>query len=89
MKNYVGNGWESKYGISITLKKDKINSLPVNEYGEIKLIVAKRKARDEKSKATHYVVENDYKKNEQSAPKIENNKGDWYQTKNENKDLPF
>lgn len=57
--NYVGRGWENQYGdIKVSIKKSDIESLPVNEYGDILLYIGKRKEVDEKSKATHYVKEN-------------------------------
>src|SRR3990167_8875524 len=74
-KNYVGKGWERtlklKDGNTITslalsLKIDDLNKLPVNEYGDIKLIVGKRRSADEKSKATHWVAQDNYKKAEET-----------------------
>lgn len=66
-KNYVGKGWLRTFDnggsiISLQLTKALLENLPVNEYGQIKLIVAQRRERDEKSKATHYVIEDTYRR---------------------------
>ena len=65
-KNFVGIGWIKTFSnggsiIKCNLKKDALDKLPVNQYGDIQIVVAERKAMDEKTKATHYVYENDYK----------------------------
>lgn len=63
-KNFVGSGWKpGQYDvINLSLNLDKLNSLPVNDYGDIKITVAKMKEPNAKSKATHTVYENDYGK---------------------------
>jgi hypothetical protein len=53
---FVGKGWVNQYGgIKIQLKLEEIQSLPVNQWGDVELYVGQRKSPDEKSKATHYV----------------------------------
>jgi len=61
-KNYVGNGWKSdKYDIiNLSVNLEKLNAMPVNEYGDIKISVALMKEPNAKTKATHTVYENDY-----------------------------
>src|SRR5689334_20311899 len=59
-KTYVGKGWTSKYGIRIALKKADIEKLPTNQYGDVLLEVLQRREPDEKSKATHYVIKDEY-----------------------------
>lgn len=63
-KNYLGKGWiNEKYEIiNLSLDKAKVDELPVDDYGQIKISVARMKNVDERSKATHTVYENDYKK---------------------------
>ena len=62
-RNYVGCGWYGNYGsIIMKLKFEKLQSLQADKYGEISVIVAPRRKIDEKSKATHYVYENSFKK---------------------------
>ena len=63
MKNYCGNGWKHpKFDdtINISLNLEKLQAMPVNEYGDIKLTVSKMKEPNAKTKATHTVYENDY-----------------------------
>lgn len=55
--NYVGTGWENQYGINVSLNLEKLKALPVDNYGNIKVYVGKRKEVDAKSKATHWVKE--------------------------------
>ncbi len=67
-KVYVGNGWKSpKFDgvVNISLNLEKLNQLPVNEYGDIKLTVSKMREPNAKTKATHTVYENDYVPNNQ------------------------
>ena len=59
-KTFVGGGWKSKYGIKLSIKKEKIESLPTNKYGDVLLEIQERKEPDPKSKQTHYVVVDDY-----------------------------
>lgn len=59
-KVYVGRGWKSKFGVRISLKKADIEKLPTNKYGDVLLEVSERREPDEKSKATHYVVVDQY-----------------------------
>lgn len=56
--NYVRSAWETQYGINVSINLEKIKNLPVDNYGNVKIYVGKRKQVDEKSKATHYVKEN-------------------------------
>ncbi len=65
-KNYLGNGWKAgKHDIvNLSLNLEKLKQLPVNEYGDIKISVAKLKEPNSKTKATHTVYENDYGKQE-------------------------
>jgi len=63
-KNYLGNGWENQKFpdmINITVNLEKLNKLPVNEYGDVKLTVSKMREPSPKTKATHTVYENDYR----------------------------
>lgn len=67
-EKYYGKGWETQYGINISVNLKDIQSLPVDAYGNIKLFVGKRKSQDEKSKATHFVKESKpYEKKESSS----------------------
>lgn len=82
-KNYVGNGWQHpKFEdcINISLKLEELNKLETNQYGDIKLTVAKMKQPNEKTKATHTVYVNDYKpsgeQSRQPYPTAEDIKGD-------------
>lgn len=62
-KNYVGNGWKHpKFDdtVNISVNLEKLKSLPVNEYGDVKLTVSKMREPNSKTKATHTVYENDY-----------------------------
>lgn len=56
-ENYVGIGWQNDYGVNISINVEKLNQLPKDNYGNVKLFVGKRKEVDEKSKATHWVKE--------------------------------
>lgn len=62
-KNYVGNGWEHpKFEgcVNVSLNLEKLKELEVNDYGDIKLTVAKMREPSAKTKATHTVYVNDY-----------------------------
>ena len=63
-KNYVGKGWyNEKFDlVNVSLDKSKIMELPEDQYGQVKITVARMKKQDEKSRATHTVYENTYKK---------------------------
>jgi hypothetical protein len=61
-KNFVGKGWTYKFGINIKVNKAKLMELEPNQYGDISLSVTQRKEADPKSKATHFVAVDDYKK---------------------------
>lgn len=65
---YVGSGWESKFGVNISVKKDKIASLPTNKYGDIMLEVTVRREPDSKSGATHAVKVNTYQYDKLGIP---------------------
>lgn len=86
-KNYLGNGWENtEYNlVNLSINKAKINELPEDDYGNVKITVAKMKKQSEKSKATHTVYENTYKK--------ENKESNTYsgpeQNQDDSEDLPF
>ena len=61
-KNYVGKGWEKTFDnggsiINLSLELSKLNELPVDKYGCVKVQVCGRREPDERSKATHYVIE--------------------------------
>jgi len=65
-KIYVGSGWEKTFSnggsvINISIKQSKIAGLVPNDYGDVKLVVAKRKEPDPKSNATHYVAVDTYR----------------------------
>jgi len=64
-KNYVGKGWQVKgYDmINIELNIDEIKKLPIDpKWKTVTITIGKRKEIDGKSKATHSVWENDFKK---------------------------
>lgn len=61
MSKFVGTGWETKFSVNISLKKADLDKLPQDNYGNIFLCVSKRKEKDEKTKATHYVKVDDYR----------------------------
>ena len=61
-KVFVGKGWSFKYGVNIKLNKEALMKLEPNQYGDIALSVVQRKEADPKSKATHFVAVDDYKK---------------------------
>jgi hypothetical protein len=71
-KNYCGNGWahpKFENTINITVNLEKLQAMPVNSYGDIKLTVSKMKEPNAKTKATHTVYENDYvPQGEQTRP---------------------
>lgn len=56
-ENYVGIGWQNDYGVNISVNLEKLNQLPKDSYGNVKLFVGKRKEVDAKSKATHWIKE--------------------------------
>lgn len=74
-KRYIkGNAWqkEGQYGTfyTISLKLEDLKTLPVDNYGNIKLVMSERRQPDEKSRATHYFVEDTYKPQQASqSPK--------------------
>lgn len=61
MTNYIGNGWENKYGLNLSININKLQEaiksgeLVVNNYGDVRINCNKMKAPNEKSKATHSV----------------------------------
>lgn len=63
-RNYVGGGWDNsgKYGVFLTLQlnKEKIGELQEDKYGNIRVTVAKRKEKDERSGMELMVYEADY-----------------------------
>lgn len=79
-RQFVGAGWEHKYGVNIKIKKAEIEALPVNEWGEVALVVNKLKEQSPKSKATHYVAVDNYAG--PTKPKLADDKQDG-------PDLPF
>lgn len=81
-KNYVGQGWLRTFQnggniINLSLNLEQLQKLPVDQYGNIKITVAPRREPSEKSKATHTVYEDTYKKEQQaqqpSAPTPDTN----------------
>ena len=74
-KNYCGNGWENTQFnlINLSIKKEKILEMPEDNYGCVKITVAKMKKPSEKSKATHTVYENTFKKESSGSSKPEDN----------------
>lgn len=67
-KNYVGIGWVKTFNnggsiINLSLNLSKLNDLETDSYDNIKLTVCERRSKDEKSKATHYVIETQKKDN--------------------------
>jgi len=86
-KRYCGKGWKhSSYDlINIQLNRDIISNLPVDKYGNVKIVVALMKSRDEKTKATHTVYVDDFvaqPKQQQQQQNVQSQ----IQTKD---DLPF
>lgn len=66
---FVGKGWSTNYeGMRISLKREDLLTLPVNQYGDILLYVGKRKEQDPKSKATHFVKYNPPEDQQSSQP---------------------
>jgi len=59
-KKYVGGGWTGKYGLSLSLNLEKMKSLRVDKYGNIRISVGARREVDPKSKQTHYAAEDDW-----------------------------
>lgn len=80
-KNYLGNGWENtQYElINVSVNLEKLKALPVNEYGDVRITVARMKEPNAKSKATHTVYENDYTKVDKTTGEKET----------QNSNLPF
>ncbi len=69
-KNYLGKGWHNeKFDLTnVSLDIKKLNELPIDKYGQVKITVSRMKKVDEKSKATHTVFENSYKKSTEEDP---------------------
>lgn len=101
-KVYVGSGWSfnSKFGeiFNLSIKKSDFDNLKTDKYGQVKLKLIKRKNPDPKSKATHYICEDDYQKqdNKQSySNPVENKQQSKKETKKEefesdfDSDMPF
>ena len=57
-QKFCGRGWEGKYDIKISVKPEDFP--PVNKYGDVRLVVKRRRNPDEKSGATHFVVVDDW-----------------------------
>jgi len=79
-KNYCGNGWahpKFENTINITVNLEKLQAMPVNSYGDIKLTVSKMKEPNAKTKATHTVYENDYVPNSATPPSEEFDPDKW------------
>lgn len=81
-KNYVGNGWErsTQYGIftSLSLNLEKLNGLPTDKYGNIRLTLGRLKTPNKTSKATHWIAEDTYRRENN----INNNQSDDYDIPN-------
>jgi len=71
-KNFVGSGWKKTFEnggavLNMSLKLEALNKLPVDKYGNINIVAGARKSPDEgkspdeKSKATHWVAEDEYR----------------------------
>jgi len=63
---YVGSGWLKVFEnggkvLNLSIKKEAIDQLPVDKYGNVYLTAGARKEPDEKSKATHWVAVDDYR----------------------------
>ena len=85
-KNYCGNGWENEKFpdmINISVNLEKLQSMPVNSYGDVKLTVSKMKEPNAKTRATHTVYENDY------VPQGEQTRKPYPTTDDIKGDLPF
>lgn len=79
-KNYLGNGWANdKYDlVNISVNLAQLNELPEDNYGNVKLTVARMKQPNSKTKATHTVYENDYVPQNRAAGDAKpNNDDDW------------
>lgn len=79
---YLGSAWQNDYGINVSLNLEKLKQLPVDNWGNIKIYVGKRKSVDEKSKATHWVKES--KPFEKKNVQAEN-----HAVQDNSSDLPF
>lgn len=61
--DYCGSGWQNKTFpgiVDIAIDLEKIKTLPLDQYGQVHIVVSARKAMNEKSKATHNVYVSDY-----------------------------
>jgi hypothetical protein len=91
-KFYCGKGWSKTFdnggtNISVSVELDKVMELPVDQYGNVHLVVGQRKEVDPKSKASHWVAKDDYwySKNITNEEKEETER----QSRQPNDDLPF
>ena len=88
-KKYVGKGWKNKQFdmINIQIKKTDLENITVDNYGNIKLVVAAMKKIDEKTKATHTIYVDDFvpQKQQSQQPQQKQNNQQYQQEQ----DLPF
>jgi len=65
-KQYVGSGWQKTFDnggsvVNISVKKEDVQNLTADQYGNVYLVVGERKEPDAKSKATHWVAVDSYR----------------------------
>ena len=70
-KNYLGSGWKKTFEnggslISLSVNLDKLKALPVDNYGNVRLVVGELRQLG-KAKQTHSVYEDNYKRVEQTT----------------------
>lgn len=63
---FVGTGWLKEFDnggrvVNLSIKKADIEQMPADQYGNVFLVVGKRKEQDPKSKATHWVAVDEYR----------------------------
>lgn len=61
-KNYLGNGWQQSkqnepFFYNVQLEKEKIENLPANDKGYVRLSITNKREPDARSRATHNIYE--------------------------------
>ena len=72
-KQYVGKGWlkEFQNGGHVLNISIKVGELPLpDEYGNVNLTVGKRREPDEKTKATHWVAIDTYRRKKEEGKAV-------------------
>ena len=57
---FVGDGWNGKYDIKLSLKLSSLVGMDTDQWGNIHLVLKERKTPSEKSKSTHFVAVDDW-----------------------------